>query len=122
VSENELKPVAWQWQDEIGKWHPVQYEKAMQRGVNGYKVRALFDHSAIEHLSEQLNHYRMAAESEAELADRRQQEVGRLAEIVAELRILLVQINEDDDGDHYKNLSAGALDLIDEELEVPHAG
>ncbi len=45
-----------------------------------------------------------------------------LEELVAELRILLVQINEDDDGDHYKNLSAGALDLIDEELEVPHAG
>lgn len=47
---------------------------------------------------------------------------GRMADLVAELRILLVQINEDDDGDHYKNLSAGALDLIDEELEVPHAG
>lgn len=55
MSENEIKPVAWQWQDEIGKWNPVQYEKAMQRGVNGYKVRALFDQSAIDALTNQIS-------------------------------------------------------------------
>ncbi len=42
---------------------------------------------------------------------------ARTSELIAELRILLVQINEDIDGDHYANLSASALDLIDVEQE-----
>lgn len=81
MSENEIKPVAWQWQDEIGKWNPVQYEKAMQRGVNGYKVRVLFDQSAIEALNNQISELKtmlsiaefqrkeMQAERDAAMAD-----------------------------------------------------
>lgn len=42
---------------------------------------------------------------------------ARMSQLIAELRILLVQINEDIDGDHYANLSASALDLIDAEQE-----
>lgn len=55
MSDNDIKPVAWQWQDEIGRWNPVQYEKAMQRGSNGYKVRALFDQSTIDALNNQIS-------------------------------------------------------------------
>lgn len=43
--------------------------------------------------------------------------VTRMSELISDLRILLAQINEDNDGDHYKNLSADALDLIDAEIQ-----
>ncbi|GEM_PF-6821080 len=44
----------------------------------------LYGQAAMDHLSEQLKHYRMAAEAEAALADRRQQEIDRLRAILAE--------------------------------------
>lgn len=54
MRESEIKPVSWKWQDETVKLNPCQYEKAMQRGVNGYKVRALYDQSSIDALSSQI--------------------------------------------------------------------
>lgn len=44
----------------------------------------LYGQAAIDLLSTQLKHYRMAAEAEASLADRRQQEIDRLRVMLAE--------------------------------------
>jgi len=108
MSENEIKPVAFQWQDEVGKWNPVQYEKAMQRGANGYKVRALFDQHAI---------YRLMAERDAAVADAaRWQELCRKIDAGTFPSIVI---------DDAMAMGAGALELqVDAALaqEVTHAG
>lgn len=75
MSENRIKPVAWCAVDDM------RNEWAFAWGGTGRRPwhdSPLYDQSAIDRLSQQLKHYRMAAEAEASLADRRQQEIDRL--------------------------------------------
>lgn len=82
MSESEIKPVAWVPPTFFDKGVLAATARRAPPSETAVEMRGeyspLYDQSAIDRLSEQLNHYRMAAEAEALLADRRKQEIDRL--------------------------------------------
>ena len=82
MSENDIKPVAWV---DLACWKATNDAgESFFTDYQDEETVALYDQSAIDRLSTQLKHYRMAAEAEATLADRRQQEIDRLRVMLAE--------------------------------------
>lgn len=84
MNENRIKPVAWTSETQLAAVRLTGDGIMMAEG-RGWGI-GLYEQSAIDHLSEQLNHYRMAAETEAGLADRRKAELDTLREAAIRAR------------------------------------